>query len=363
MEYDKKGKRWIAEYPWIKDPKNLPDNKRVAISKLISTEKRLARNAKHAEIYNQQIQDMVNRNVARKLTEEELKTYRGPFHYILHHEVLKPDSKTTPVRIVFNSSANYMGPVLNEYWAKGPDLLNNLLGILIRFRENEVAFIGDVRKMYHTVHTKEIDQHTHRFLWRNMDVMKHPDTYVIQLVSFGDQPSGAIATIAMRKTAEFGQNEFPEATKIIKENSYMDDIIDSINDKANALKVTKQIEDILDKGGFKIKEWIYSRYSITTDEEIMPTPTEKVLGITWSPSHDEFHFKVKLNFVPKRNKRKKQQHIQSENISSSIPEQLTKRVILSQVNSIYDPLGLAGPFTIRAKILMRELWIKETRMG
>ena len=192
--------------------------------------------------------------VARKLTEEELKTYRGPFHYISHHEVLKPDSKTTPVPIVFNSSANYMGHVLNEYWANGPDLLNNLLGILIRFRENEVAFIGDVRKMYHTVHTKEIDQHTHRFLWRNMDVMKHPDKYVKQRVSFGDKPSGAIATIAMRKTAEFGRNEFPEATKIIKENSYMDDIIDSKNDKVNALKVTKQIEDILDKGVFKMKE-------------------------------------------------------------------------------------------------------------
>ena len=142
----------------------------------------------------------------------------------------------------------------------------------------------------------------------------------------------------------------------------MDDIIDSINDKANALKVTKQIEDILVKGGFKMKEWIYSRDSITSHENIIPTPTEKVLGITWSPSHEEFHFKVKLNFVPKRHKRKKQQHIQSENISSSIPEQLTKRVILSQVNSIYDPLGLAGPFTICAKILVRELWIKEARL-
>ena len=50
LEYDKKGKRWIAEYPWIKDQKNLPDNERVAIAKLISTENRLERNAKHAEI-------------------------------------------------------------------------------------------------------------------------------------------------------------------------------------------------------------------------------------------------------------------------------------------------------------------------
>ena len=30
------------------------------------------------------------------------------------------------MRIVFNSSANYMGHILNEYWAKCPDLLNNL---------------------------------------------------------------------------------------------------------------------------------------------------------------------------------------------------------------------------------------------
>ena len=36
-------------------------------------------------------------------------------------------------------------------------------------------------------------------------------------------------------------------------------------------------------------------------------------------------------------------------------------MILSQVNSIYDPLGLAGPFTVRAKILMRRLWGSETK--
>lgn len=44
-----------------------------------------------------------------------------------------------------------MGHVLNDYWAKGPDLLNNLLGILIRFRGNEVVLIGDVKKVYYTV--------------------------------------------------------------------------------------------------------------------------------------------------------------------------------------------------------------------
>ena len=35
---------------------------------------------------------------------------------------------------------------------------------------------------------------------------------------------------------------------------------------------------------------------------------------------------------------------------------VTKRCILSLVNSIYDPLGLLAPFTVKAKILMRKIW-------
>ena len=104
LHYDQEAKRWIAEYPWIRDPKDLPDNKKAAFAKLISTERRLAKNSEHAKVYKEQIQDMVNRGVARKLTKTELRNYKGPIHYISHHEVLKPDSKSTPVRIVFNSS-------------------------------------------------------------------------------------------------------------------------------------------------------------------------------------------------------------------------------------------------------------------
>ena len=161
LEYDKQNKVWITSYPWIKDPINLPDNRKAALGKLMATERRLLKNTQHAEKYQRQIEDMVERGVARKLTTQEIQDYKGPVHYISHHDVLKADSKTPPVRIVLNSSANYMGHVLDEYWAKGPDLLNNLLGILVRFRENEVAFVGDVKrcttqsrlKKWNTTHT------------------------------------------------------------------------------------------------------------------------------------------------------------------------------------------------------------------
>lgn len=142
---------------------------------LVSAERRLAKNPSHAKVYQDQMDDMVNIDVARKLTPDEVKNYDGPVHYISHHEVLQPDSNSTPVRIVFNSSASYMGHALNDYLAKGPDLLNNLLGILIRFREEATALTGDIKKMYHTVKIGIKDQHTHRFLWRNMDDKREPE--------------------------------------------------------------------------------------------------------------------------------------------------------------------------------------------
>ena len=105
--------------------------------------------------------------------------------------------------------------VLNEYWAKGRDLLNSLLGIIIRFRENEIAFIGDTKKMYHTVRTGVIEQHKHRFPWRDMDITREPDTHVIQRISFGDKPSGTIATVALQKTAELAIENYPRASELL----------------------------------------------------------------------------------------------------------------------------------------------------
>ena len=114
--------------------------------------------------------------------------------------------------------------VLNEYWAKGRDLLNSLLGIIIRFRENKIAFIGDIKKMYHTVRTGVIEQHTHRFHWRDIDITRKPDTHIIQRISFGDKPSGTIATVALQKTAEMAIENYPRASELLINNTYMDDI-------------------------------------------------------------------------------------------------------------------------------------------
>lgn len=107
-----------------------------------------------------------------KLTATELESHKEPYYYICQ-SVNQIHRLLLYVRIVFNSSAKYMGHVLNDYWA-------SLLQILMWFRENKIGCLGDICKMYHTMHTSELEQHTHHFLWRNMETKRKPDIYVKQ---------------------------------------------------------------------------------------------------------------------------------------------------------------------------------------
>ena len=109
-----KGNFWEATYPWIKDSRELLDNKFIASKVLQSTEKIIMKNPKYAQIYGKQIKDVLDREVARKLTYEEIENYKGPHYYLTHHEVVKSDSSTA-FRIVFNSSLNYLGHCINDY--------------------------------------------------------------------------------------------------------------------------------------------------------------------------------------------------------------------------------------------------------
>ena len=118
LVYDHTEKKWRTSYPWIREPKLLPNNRCIAVATVKPTETLLSRNKNHAQLYRRQINDMIERNVVPKVSAEELRQYKGPKYYIAHHAVMKPESKTTPCRIVFNSSAKYQGYSLNDYSAK-----------------------------------------------------------------------------------------------------------------------------------------------------------------------------------------------------------------------------------------------------
>ena len=339
----KEGRQWEIAYPWEKDPNLLPNNKFLAEKMLFAAERKLRKNPEHTEAYKSKIQEMTEMGFAKKLEKDEMTRYKGPVHYISHHAVIRPDNKSTPLRIVFNSSAIYKGHCLNEYWKKGPDLLNNLSGVLLRFREHSVAICADISKMYHRILIPDRDQHVHRFLWRDMNQEKEPDVYMMKVVTFGDKPAAAMAQIGVRLTAEEGEAKYPEAAAILKRNIYMDDICDSVETEDTAKKRIAEVDELLEAGGFKVKGWQSNKpldggnkqEKMKLLEEIAE---EKVLGVVWDRHSDTFSYKVNVQEADRET------------------EKLTKRKILGKVARIYDPIGFAAPIIIKAKTGIQKLW-------
>ena len=112
---------------------------------------------------------MLNRGAKREISDEELSRYKGPIYYISPHAILKLESKSTPCHIVFNCSAKYKGYALKDFFAKGPSLLNQLVGILLCFRQNRIGFIKGISKIFHSIDIPVVDQVSHLFLWRGMN--------------------------------------------------------------------------------------------------------------------------------------------------------------------------------------------------
>ena len=350
----KVGVQWMIPYPWKRDPNLLPDNKSLALKRLEGTERRLKSSPDQGESYDKQMKEMLEMNFCRKLSQEDMENFEGPVHYIAHHAVLRPESKSTPVRIVFNSSSVFQGYKLNDYWMKGPDLLNSLFGVLLRFREREVALLGDISKMYHRILIPVQDQHVHRFLWRNLETHREPDVYVKTVLTFGDKPAPAMAQTALKKTAKENASGYPEAADVLQKNTYMDDICDSVNTVTEAKQLAKDLDIILKTGGFNVKGWISNKSLEDHMQSEKPAEmavfrgnvAEKVLGMAWNNQADTLTFNVDSDAID---------HVIGGGQLSS-EGKLTKRVLLSQVARIYDPLGLAAAFLIRAKIGLQELW-------
>ena len=68
----------------------------------------------------------------------------------------------------------------------GPDLTNNLLGVLLRYIQHPIAVVGlcDIKAMFSQVFVDEQDQNAFRFLWfPDNDLDQSPVDYLMRYYS------------------------------------------------------------------------------------------------------------------------------------------------------------------------------------
>ena len=154
-------------------------------------------------------------------------------NYITHHEVYKPGSLSTPVRLVSKSSFRNGSMNLNDLTVKGPNMLADIFNNLFKFRSYQIALVFNISKAYNSIKTGLVEKHLRR-LWSCVNP-QHDDRkiYGFNCVQFGDRSAAALMTIAVEKAAKsyeavakdlnLSVKEVKESSKKLRKDTYVYD--------------------------------------------------------------------------------------------------------------------------------------------
>ena len=217
----------------------------------------MIKNPAIADSYQKVIKEYLEKNYIRRVPADEP---TPPGEWLLpHFPVVRTDRSTTKTRIVFDASAKFQGKSLNSEALLGLKLQADMFSILVRFRKELVALVGDVSQMYHQIAFTLEDKPFHRFLWRNMDQSKEPEVYEFLRYVFGGCYCPFCAQYVWQKHADDHRIEYPLAAEAVKNSCYMDDLMPSVETVETAKEMRQQLTELGDKAGFPIRNFSLRR--------------------------------------------------------------------------------------------------------
>nr|CAH7735170.1 unnamed protein product [Callosobruchus chinensis] len=155
-------------------------------------------------------------------------------------------------------------------------------------------------------------------------------------------------TRCIKELAILHEKSDPEASEIIMNCFYVDDMLMGANNLKDAVQLGKRVFDILKSAGFTLRKWssnndeILHEMDVTTsnNDSILINDMEcfKALGLTWNKRNDTFNFEVSI---------------------CGNDQKVTKRLILSIISQLFDPMGLISPCVIIGKVLIQKLWLEK----
>ncbi|KHN88744.1 hypothetical protein Tcan_00570, partial [Toxocara canis] len=227
--------------------------------------------------------------------------------------------------------------------------------MLIRFRLAPIIVVADVEKAFLQVQLKEEDRDSTRFLWVK-ERSKMFDPRNIQVYRFTRLPFGVVAspfllaaTISWHlnnvlSDGEIKSNEdrawLKQLVAEVRASVYVDNVMIGANTAEEAVRKYKALKQIFLEASMNLREWL------SNDEEVNRQFEEsdraegglsKILGIGWNVHSDRLELKLK-------------------DCTRTNAEVVTKRKVLNQLASNYDPLGILSPTLLQGKLFFQRLW-------
>ena len=323
---------FVLPIPWKKGCPDFPPNLGMAQGRYQSLEKKLEKESHTRSMYEASMAKTI-----AKFAESASCMINSSTWYLPHHHVTHPD-KPDKVRIVFDCKAEVRGVSLNNQCIQGPNLVNNLFDVLLNVRLQEIVVTGDIEAMYNQVRIPNEDRDALRFLWKGQH-------YRMKVHLFGGVWCAASSTYALRKAADISDYEQKYKNSVYRD-FYVDDWCISVETPEEGADMVKNVKSLVAQAGFTLTKFASNDESvmsaISDDEKSKSGVKEigregsaenkKMLGIRWDTKNDVFYFDV-----------------------PEIDEQLTRRVMLSQLASVYDPFGILSPIILVGRCILQEL--------
>ena len=329
--------RYTVSWPWKEDQPDLAENRTLALGRLKSLVSRMKNNPELIQKYDDIITDQLNKGIIEKVGSESNSLIK---HYIPHHAVVNPTKATTKVRVVYDASAKCKSEnkSLNACLYRGPILLQNLTGILLRFRLNKIALVADIEKAFVQIGLQAQAKDVSRFFWLKdkdkLGVENNSQMYRFCRVPFGIISSPFLLAATIDYHLKYCNSDVGEQ---IRENIYVDNVITGTQSSQEAVHLYNASKQIFKGAAMNLRDWMSNSQEVLDEIPLSDRANReilKVLGLTWFVKEDC----LAVN-----------SQIKDENI-------LSKRTVLRQIASIYDPLGLYCPVTLRGKLFLQGLW-------
>ena len=323
----------------------MPNNRPQAYTRLTRLKSRFKRDHQYFSDYKH-FMDHMPENCAERIDDKNQEK-SGKVNYVPHHGVYHK-KKPGKIRVIFDCSALYKGTSLNQKLLQGPDLTNNLLGVLCRFRNEPVAFSCDFEGMFNQFLLNKEDRDLLRFLWfEEGNSEARPVEYRMKVHIFGAASLPGCANFAFKQATGDGEAEFgSETAQFIRRDFYVDDGLKSMKNPEEVIALIKNSQKLCTKAGLRLHKFMSNSKEVIEaipsedrakglqdlDRNHDPLPAERTLGIIWCIELDCFQFKIDVQVRP-----------------------LTRREVLSTVSSVFDPLGFAAPLILVGKQILQDL--------
>ena len=325
---------YCVSLPWVEHRPTIPDNKEIAEKRLQSMTSKLVKQGKFSA-YNNVFQDWLVEGFIEVVNNVD--AVSSSVYYLPHRAVFKPESLTTPVRPVFDASckAGYRSPSLNDLLEKGPNLLELLPTVLLRFRENLIGISADIRKAFQMIEIRETDRDFLRFLWWEGPEMRRVKVYRHKRVVFGVNCSPFLLAAVLEYHLNSCSNDNPVLLNKLLQSLYVDNSATSVNSYEEYDEFRSQAISILSDAKMNLRNWECSQSFTPEGSDATGSQHTKVLGLRWDKVSDTLSCEIPM---------------------LQIKEGVSKRAILSYINKVFDPIGFLTPALLPLKLLLQDAW-------